>query len=155
MAIDHTWEARVDAFWERADDTQPEACLAAMRRLVDEHPGEARATYEWASVHDFLGRESEAIPLYQAALAGGLEPEIAHQATVQLASSLRNVGRAVEAIRLLEALDAPELGAAPDAFRALALRDAGRTDEALALTLTRLADTLPLYGRAIAEYAQS
>lgn len=41
------------------------------------------------------------------------------------------------------------------AFLALALRDCGRHDEALHVSLLALARTLPLYQRAVVEYAQS
>ncbi|QGU28765.1 hypothetical protein D7D94_03045 [Microbacterium oryzae] len=116
--------------------------------------GDPDALYEWASAHDFLGREAEAIPLYREALAAGLSGERRPQAIIQLASSLRNVGDPAAAIDLLEE-HAPHAvtGSASQAFLALALHDAGRTDEALRVALRALAPTLPLYSRAVAAYA--
>jgi hypothetical protein len=68
-----TWSERVDAFWRRASDDEPERTLAEMQQLVAERPeGDAEALYEWASVHDFLDREAEAIPIYRSALDVGL-----------------------------------------------------------------------------------
>lgn len=154
-SVSNEWDDRVADFWAHADDADPEAALAAMSRLVAERPSNApEALYESASVHDFLGQEAAAIPLYRAALDAGLSGDRAPQAVVQLASSLRNVGDPGAAIDLLEALPPHEIiGCAGQAFLALALHDAGRHDEALRVALSALAPTLPLYGGAVAGYA--
>jgi len=154
--MSNTWDERVDAFWASADDEQPEAVLQGMRALVEERPiDDPDALYEWASAHDFLGREQEAIPLYRAALENGLAGARRPQAIIQLASSLRNVDEAESAVQLLR--DAPRddiTGDAARAFLALALHDCGRHDEALRIALEALAPTLPLYSRVVATYAR-
>ena len=153
--MSESWDERIDEFWQSADDARPADMLAAMAALIRERgDGDPDALYEWASVHDFLGREAEAIPLYRGALAAGLSGDRRPQAVIQLASSLRNVGEPAAAIELLED-HAPDAvtGAASQAFLALALRDAGRTDEALRVALRALAPTLPMYGRAVTAYA--
>lgn len=153
--MSESWDERIDAFWESADGARPAETLAAMAVLIRERgDGDPDALYEWASAHDFLGREAEAIPLYREALAAGLSGERRPQAIIQLASSLRNVGDPAAAIDLLEE-HAPHAvtGSASQAFLALALHDAGRTDEALRIALRALAPTLPLYSRAVAAYA--
>ncbi len=153
--MDHDdWDARVAAFWATADDERADETVAAMRALAAERPADdPRALFELACAHDFVGREAEAVPLYRAAIDGGLGPEHRELAVIQLASSLRNVGEAEQAVALLEAM--PDDAHAPgrDAFLALALHDAGRPTEALAVALRRLAPTLPEYGRAVAAYA--
>ncbi|RLP71273.1 hypothetical protein D9V30_00955 [Mycetocola reblochoni] len=125
-----------------------------MRALVDERPeADAAARYEWASVHDFLGREAEAVPLYLAALDAGLDEVRRPQAVVQLASSLRNTGAAAEVVELLRAEPtSPVTGEASAAFLALALYDAGRPAEALQTALRALVPTLPLYRGALTRY---
>ena len=150
------WETRIEDFWANVDGADAETTLAAMRTLADERPpGDAAAAYEWASVHDFLGREGEAIPLYQRALDLGLDDVRRPQALVQLASSLRNVGRAGDAVRMLEHLEGDGIvGDAPKAFLALALFDAGRPGDALRVALSALAETLPMYGGAVRRYAE-
>lgn len=154
--MDHDdWDARVAAFWATADDERADETVAGMRALVAERPADdPRALYELASAHDFVGREAEAVPLYRAAIDGGLDPEHGPLAVIQLASSLRNVGEAAEAVALLEALPDDAHGPGRDAFLALALHDAGRPTEALAVALRRLAPTLPEYRRAVAAYAE-
>ncbi|OUE24262.1 tetratricopeptide repeat protein [Clavibacter michiganensis] len=148
------WDARVAAFWASADDERADETVAEMRALAAERPADdPRALFELACAHDFVGREAEAVPMYRAALDGGLDPEHRPLAVIQLASSLRNVGEAAEAVALLESM--PDDAHAPgrDAFLALALHDAGRPTEALTLALRRLAPALPEYGRAVAAYA--
>ncbi|WP_022882613.1 tetratricopeptide repeat protein [Gryllotalpicola ginsengisoli] len=148
------WQARVDAFWADFDDSDPDGCLARMRALVEERPpGDPFALAEWGGVHDSLGLEAEAVEPYRRALAAGLPPEKAHQVTIQLASTLRNLGRYDEALALLGELDAPELGDAPAFFRALVLHSAGRPAEALSVALTALAEHLPRYTRSARAYA--
>ena len=75
-----------------------------------------------------------------------------------MASSLRNLGQAAEAARLLTAeLDAgsDELDGAVRAFLALALADLGREREAVALSLVALSRCLPRYNRSLARYAEA
>ena len=100
--------------------------------------------YEWASVHDYLGREAQAVPLYRRALLLGLDEGRLPQAQIQLASSLRNLGEAGEAIALLERMeDSDAVGDARQAFLALALFDAGRPRDALRVALLALGKTRP------------
>jgi hypothetical protein len=150
-----TWDERIDAFWTAADDRRPTDMLANMQSLVSERPSDdPAALYEWASVHDFLGFEAQAIPLYRAALEEGLTGARRSQAVIQLASSLRNVGEPAAAVELLEAQDIDEVtGDAAQAFLALAQWDCGRHHDALRTALTALSRALPLYQRAVANYA--
>jgi tetratricopeptide (TPR) repeat protein len=153
--VSESWDDRVDRFWASATDSAPELAMAGMRRLVEERPEtDPDAIYEWASVHDFLGLETDAIPLYRLALASGLSGARHPQAVIQLASSLRNTGRAREAVELLEGGTTDAVtGSAAQAFLALALYDVGRPRDALRVALKALAPTLPLYGRAVSSYA--
>ena len=152
-----TWNERVKQFWVTFGDTEPEAALTAMRALVDERPpDDPEALYEWGSIHDSLGMGSEAIPLYRAALDGGLAGVRRPQAIIQLASSLRNMGEPEAAVELLRDLPADDVtGDSAQAFLALALRDAGYQDEALKTALKALASTLPRYRRSVERYANA
>lgn len=151
------WLGRLDALWTRFDTMMPAAFLAAMNALVDELPeGHPRALYERASAHDSVGNEAEAAPLYVAALAGGLGEDLHRQATIQYASTLRNLGRADEGLALLVAESGRTSDALDDAltvFEALMLSDLGRDREALANVLGALAAHLPRYRRSASNYA--
>ena len=95
---------------------------------------------------------------YRRALAAGLDPVRRRRASIQLASSLRNLGEIDESVALLEAerrRGSDELDDAVLGFLALALADAGREREAVALALTALAPHLPRYQRSLANYARA
>jgi ADP-ribose pyrophosphatase YjhB (NUDIX family) len=148
-------EERLAALWSGAREREPAALHAELENLIEELGLERpRAQFERASVHDFLGEEDAAIPLYRDALAAGLAPPHRTQAVIQLASSLRNVGDASAALALLQSVEATDpLHADAQAFLSLALHDDDKPTPALRTTLRALAPHLTTYGRAIAAYA--
>lgn len=152
------WRARVDAVWADAAEHADEEVLAAIDALVAERrPNDPEGLFEAASARDYAGREADAEPLYRESLASGLREPSRGRAIIQLASTLRNLGRAEEAADLLRAdfADAPQhpLADAAAAFQALALFDAGAPRAALATALHALAPHLPEYSRAVERYA--
>lgn len=151
------WEERIRTFWRDAKGADQVFTFDSMQALIAERrDDDPAAIFEWASVHDFLGREADAIPLYRRALKLGLDPVRNSQAQIQLASSLRNVGETTEAVRILEGMERDAtVGDAHEAFLALALFDAGRPGDALRVALKALGKTLPLYSGAIDHYADA
>ena len=99
------------------------------------------------------------MPLYEEALAAGLREPHRHRAQLQLASSLRNVGRVDEAVAVIDDV----AGRHPDslgvaAFRALVHFDAGGPGRALGDLLAAVAATstdpdVVRYRRALTAYA--
>ena len=92
---------------------------------------------------------------------GGRIPDdrCARSARIQLASTIRNLGRPEEALTLLHTEfdgkpDHPYAGAAA-AISALALASLGRPTEALVVALHGLANTLPRYQRSVHAYADA
>ncbi|GAB3577444.1 tetratricopeptide repeat protein [Leifsonia lichenia] len=151
------WQHRVDAVWDAAAETSDEETVARIDALVAARPtGDPSALFEAAGARDYAGREADAEPLYRASIAGGLADPQRARAVIQLASTLRNLGRAGESVELLRAELAAhpehELADAARAFLALALHDLGKHDEAVAVGA--LAPHLPLYRRAVANYAR-
>ena len=115
------------------------------------------AAFERAASLDSTGHSDLAVPLYRQALALGLRGERRRRAVIQMASSLRNIGRAPESVALLTAerdAGSDDLDDAVDAFLALALVDTGREREAVSIALTALARHLIRYQRSLANYAQ-
>ena len=155
--IDSTWEQRVADLWQAIDNFEPDAFVAHMDALALElPPHNAVGLFERGSAQDSTGHPDLAIPLYRAALNAGLTGLPRRRATIQLASSMRNLGNAQEAADLLAAEAAAtsdELDGAVQAFLALALADLGREREALAISLTALSRHLPRYNRSLARYA--
>lgn len=154
---DASWESRLAALWNAIDSYEPRAFVAQIEMMTAELPsGSAVGFFERASAEDSTGHPDLAVPLYRAALKTGLAGLRRRRATIQLASSLRNLGGAAEAAGLLSAeLHAPadELDGAVRAFLALALVDLGREREAVAVSLAALSQYLPRYNRSLARYA--
>lgn len=153
---DSSWDQKIDEFYANEfDESHPAAAIARMRELAGERPpGDAAALFELGGVHDALGREHAAIDYYRRAIAAGLDGERAARVQIQLASTLRNVGAADEAVSILER-ESP--GGVDDdarqAFLALALFDVGRHGDALRTALLALIPTLDGYRRSLTEYA--
>ncbi len=151
------WESRIAVVWASSGDIADDQLRARVDELVAElPPDDPRGLYERASAFDSTGMEDEAVPLYRAALAGGLDEPVRRQAVIQLASTLRNVDQPDEAVRLLttEPDDAGDgFDTAVRAFLALALVSAGREHEAVGVAVGALARHVPRYRRALTAYA--
>ncbi|MFI7497378.1 tetratricopeptide repeat protein [Streptomyces sp. NPDC049687] len=163
--MNQDWEDRVTAAWA-AFDEYPQERAADFRAVIDalvaELPGGSPlGPFEQACAWDSTGHSDKAVPLYREALALGLSDVSAYKARrakIQLSSSLRNIGRAEEGVKLLT----PELDAASDelddavrACLALCLSSLGRDREGLSLVLGALAPHLPRYQRSTANYARA
>ncbi|HYS36500.1 MAG TPA: tetratricopeptide repeat protein [Pseudonocardiaceae bacterium] len=148
------WERRLALLWASIDDH--EDFVGAMAKLVAERPpDDPVGLFEQGSAFDSTGRPDLAVDKYRAALAAGLSGYRRRRATIQLASSLRNLGQATESVALLTAeLDqSDELDDAVRAFLALALTSVGRERDAVSIALTALAPHLTRYNRSLAAYA--
>jgi len=156
--IDNDWEQRLAATWAAIDEHDE----AEFRALIDAHAaelpsGDPVGLYERGGAFDSTGHPEEAVALYQAALAAGLAGERRRRCTIQLASSLRNLGQAAAGAELLEAELAAGSDHLDDAVRAclaLTLVDSGREREAVGVALTALAPHLVRYQRSMANYAR-
>jgi 8-oxo-dGTP pyrophosphatase MutT (NUDIX family) len=152
-----SFEERMAAFWRDAEGAPAERLRTELDELLAGRPaGDSRALFERAGLHDFLGEEREAIPLYRASLDAGLEAPLRTQAVIQLASSLRTEGEPSQALALLRTVAASDpLFPAAQAFLALALHDDDKPTPALRTALRALAPHLPMYARSVAAYADA
>jgi thioredoxin-like negative regulator of GroEL len=152
------WEERVAEAWRTIDAYEPEDFRRLIDDLAAELPaGAPEAAFERACSFDSTGHPDRAVPLYREALAGGVTGERRRRATIQLASSLRNVGSPQESVALLEeelTRGSDHLDDAVKAVLALALTDVGREREAVSILLGALAPHLPRYQRSMANYAR-
>jgi predicted Zn-dependent protease len=144
-------------------DRRHDEHLTAALDLAAQRPSVVRARIEAAYALDFHGDEAGAIHHYDAAWRMGVPQELRRRFVVGYGSTLRNVGRAEEAVVLLT----EEAARDPDypplaAFLALALHSAGHASAALATMLGCLLDVTqqpagaahPLdgYQRALGDY---
>lgn len=81
-----------------------EEAVKYFEELRSRHVSSARIWLHSAFVLDSIGKESDAIPVYQAALKLGLRGRNARDAYVCLASSLRKVGKSQEGLTRLGAV---------------------------------------------------
>jgi hypothetical protein len=151
------WEQRVADLWASIGDHTEDDFLARMEQLTAELPSDSgTAMFERAGSLDSTGHSDRAVPLYREALALGLDDSRRRQARIQLASSLRNLGRAPESVALLRTerdAGSDQLDDAVDAFLALALVDVGREREAVSVALTALSRHMTRYQRSLSNYA--
>ena len=154
---DTDWERRVALLWASIDELTDDDLLARMEKLVAERPADDPVgLFEHGSALDSTGHPEQAVDRYRAALRAGLSGYLRRRATIQLASSLRNLGEVDESVALLTAeLDAgsDDLDDAVRAFLALALTSAGRERAAVSVALSALAPHLARYNRSLANYA--
>ncbi|MGE0592674.1 MAG: tetratricopeptide repeat protein [Vicinamibacterales bacterium] len=156
---DAAWERRLSNLWARLDECEAAEFVHAMRQLTAERPaGDPVGLFELGAAHDSTGSPEEAVSLYAASLAAGLSGLRRRRARIQMASSLRNLGRLEEAAEMLfteRQQPSDELDQAVAAFLALALADLGREREALCISLSALSKYLPRYNRSLARYAEA
>ncbi|MEV4688470.1 tetratricopeptide repeat protein [Microbacterium sp. LWH3-1.2] len=152
------WAARIEAIWDD-DALSDESRLERIDAVAAERPaGDPLALFERGGARDAAGLEADAAPLYRAALDGGLDDVHRPQAVIQLASTLRNLGLADEAVGMLRAelarRPASPLHDEASAFLALALVSVGREREAASVALRTLAPHLSRYTCSVASYAE-
>lgn len=159
MNITPDWEERSARLWAEIDRYEPAQFRSRIAELVAElDAGDPVGFFERACANDSTGLSDLAVPLYQQALERGLTGERRRRAVIQMASSLRNLGRADESVALLTAereRGSDPLDDAVTAFLALALVDVNRSSEAVSIALEALAKHLPRYDRSLANYARA
>ncbi len=111
------------------------AALAFFTERLAEDASDPFAHFGLATALGMAGRDPEAIPHMERAIAIGLPPRLDNGARLQLANALRQVGRADEAVDLHRQIAVEHPSSTNDLLLAVALRDAGRPDEGLATAM--------------------
>ena len=152
------WEQRLSDLWASIDDHSEKEFLTRMEQLVAELPEDSGiGVFERAGSLDSTGHSDLAVPLYRQALELGLPGQRRRRAVIQMASSLRNIGKPLESVALLTAereLESDDLDDAVSATLALALVDVGREREAVSVAITALSRHMTRYRRSMANYAK-
>tara|TARA_B110000467_G_scaffold150286_1_gene157632 strand:- start:347 stop:841 length:495 start_codon:yes stop_codon:yes gene_type:complete len=152
------WKPALDAITGARHGGQIEGVLDQLQSLTAEYPHVAEIAYQLGWTLDSLGREAEALPHYEKAIALGLPPNEQSGALIGLGSTLRNLGHLDRAAAVLESgilqfPDQPEF----EAFLALVRHDQGRPTEALKLAMGLVLDHaddpgITSYQRALRHY---
>jgi tetratricopeptide (TPR) repeat protein len=130
-------------------------------KLLEGNPDDAAVAYQCAWVHDRMGREREAITLYERAISLGLSGEDLEGVILSLGSSHRVAGDHEKAAAVLrEGVARFPQNRAMEVFLAMALHDLREHAEAMAILLRTIVATssdaeIASYKAAIAFYADS
>lgn len=153
------WTLRIDDVWRRAPNLAGSQLVAEIDAIAAERSDtDGRALFERACARDTAGLETEAEPLYRAALASGqLDPYRRTRAVLQLGSTLRWLQRLEESEALITGELAHHMQPGNDrplhdearALLALTYAAQGRGNEAAGLALAALAPRLSRYNRSM------
>lgn len=132
--------ATIEEAFARRDRANMRPTIDFFERLLAEHPDHPHVLYEVGGSYDTDGQEEKAVGFYERALPG-LSGETRRKCLLQYGSTLRNLGRIEDSLRVFEAACAefPESDSLR-VFRSLTLHAAGRADQALAALLLVIAD---------------
>lgn len=138
----NAWREELDAIVGARAHGQFEEIFPRLQKLDARHPNVAEINYQLAWTCDVLGREAEALPYYEKAVALGLPDNELAGALLGLGSTLRQLGQFERSVSVLRSakLQFPD-NREFDAFLALTLHAAGQPAEALRLALETLCDT--------------
>ncbi len=136
-----------------------EEARAILLNLLERNPEDPAVNYQCAWVHDRMGREREAITLYERAIERGLSGGDLEGAILSLGSSYRAVGNPAKAAEVLRGGVArfPH-NRAMQVFLAMALHDLDEHVQAMEILLRNLAETssdpeISAYKEALSYYA--
>jgi tetratricopeptide (TPR) repeat protein len=139
-------------------DNKPEEAMQLLGDLLQSNPDDPDVNYQMAWTCDLMGKESEAVPFYEKAIANGLKEDRAG-AMLGLGSTYRCLGEYEKSLRVFDQAvrEFPE-NRSLKVFRALTLYNLGRPEEAVNQLLVQLLDTtsdssIKTYDRALRFYS--
>jgi tetratricopeptide (TPR) repeat protein len=143
---------------ELRKNNKPEEAMAILKVLLHSNPNDPDINYQMAWTCDFMGKESEAVPFYETAIANGLK-EGRSGAMLGLGSTYRCLGEYEKSLRTFDQAirEFPE-DRALKVFRALTLYNLGQSEAAVGQLLIQLLDTtkddsIKSYERALRFYS--
>jgi hypothetical protein len=136
------WKPELDAIIGARHGGQVDHVLGLLQKLDARFPHVPEIAYQLAWTSEVLGREAEAVPHYERAIALGLAPNELAGALLGLGSTLRHTGQLARSAEVLRSGQAqfPD-NREFDVFLALTLQAQGNHAEATKLLLLALADT--------------
>jgi len=149
------WKEELDAIVGARAHGQSEEIFPRLEQLDRRNPNIAEINYQLAWTCDVLGREKEALPFYEKAIALGLPTNELSGALLGLGSTLRSLGQLDRSAEVLNsgAAQFPE-NREFEVFLALTRHAQGRHADAMRLLIDTLCDTtedpgLTAYQRAL------
>lgn len=123
-------------------NNHPDAALIILKDLLKSHGDDPNVNYQMAWTCDFMGKESEAAPYYEKAIASGLSGIDRQGAMLGLGSTYRCLGEYEKSLRVLNQaiVEFPE-DRSFKVFRALTLYNLGKAEDSVGELLVQLLDT--------------
>ncbi len=138
---------------------QLEEARTVLLELLERNPDDPAVNYQCAWVHDRMGREQEAIPLYERAISLGLPGRDLEGAILSLGSSYRAAGGYAKAAEVLrDGVERFPQNRAMQVFLAITLHNLDEHERTMEILLRNLAETtsdseIVAYKEAISYYA--
>ena len=143
---------------ELRKNNKPEDAMQILKALLQTYPNDPDINYQMAWTCDFMGKESEAVPFYEKAIANGLK-EDRSGAMLGLGSTYRCLGDYEKSLKIFDQAikEFPE-NRSLKVFRALTLYNLGQSEESVSQLLIQLLDTtedetIKSYERALRFYS--
>lgn len=150
--IENAIQLRKDGKYEEAE--------VIMTQLCNDNPQDTLINYHFAWLCDVQGKEKEAVPYYETAIAGDLPREDLRGALLGLGSTYRTLGEYEKSVRILKR----GISEFPDAkefpvFLGMALYNTGDSKDAVSMLLNLLLEVtdngdIQRFKNAIALYAE-
>lgn len=123
-------------------ENKPEEALNLLAEILKFNPNDPITNYQMAWTCDFMGKESEAAPYYEKAIANGLSGNDRQGAMLGLGSTYRCLGEYDKSLKTFNqaVLEFPA-DRSFKVFRALTLYNLGKTEESVGELLIQLLDT--------------
>lgn len=143
---------------ELRNNKKPEEAIKVLTHLLQANPNDPDINYQMAWTCDSMGKESEAVPYYEKAIANGLK-EDREGAMLGLGSTFRCLGEYEKSLKVFDqAITEFPDNRALKVFRALTLYNLGRSEESVSQLLIQLLDTtkdesIKSYERALRFYS--
>lgn len=140
------------------ENGKPEEALKIIKELLLEQPEDPSINYQYAWCCDVLGKEREAAPYYEKALANGLSGADRKEAYLGLGSTYRTIGEYMKSERILLDALAENDDNALRVFLAMTKYNLCKHEEAMEILLNLLANTsddkdIKCFKKAIMYYA--
>lgn len=143
---------------ELRKSNKPEEALRILAVLLESNPNDPDINYQMAWTCDLMGKESEAAPFYEKAIANGLKEDRCG-AMLGLGSTYRCLGEYDKSLKVFDQAvkEFPE-DRSLKVFRALSLYNLGKSEESVSQLLIQLLDTtgddsIKSYERALRFYS--
>lgn len=150
---------QLDAAIKLRNEDRPEEALVLLREILFQHPTDPLANYQAAWTCDYMGREREAAPFYEAAIANGLSGEDLRGAFLGLGSTYRCLGEYEKSLKIFDrGISEFSDDRSLKTFRALTLYNLGKSSESIRELLIQLAETsadenIKSYSKALTYYS--